>query len=72
MPSIPARRSRIPTRLTHFARAAALDGAGRHFHDNASRRIFRFNTAKGSDATTMEVRWPYWAEHTYNALYSQA
>jgi hypothetical protein len=30
-----------------------------------------FNTAANSDAIIQEVRWPYWAETTYNAIYSQ-
>lgn len=30
-----------------------------------------FNTASGSDGIVQEVRWPYWAESTYNAIYSQ-
>jgi autotransporter-associated beta strand protein len=30
-----------------------------------------FNTAGGSDGIIQEVRWPYWAESTYNAIYSQ-
>lgn len=30
-----------------------------------------FNTQSGSDGVIQEVRWPYWAESTYNALYNQ-
>lgn len=30
-----------------------------------------FNTATGADGIVQEVRWPYWAESTYNAIYSQ-
>lgn len=30
-----------------------------------------FNTAYNSDGIVQDVRWPYWAESTYNALYSQ-
>ena len=30
-----------------------------------------FNTASGSDGIVQDVRWPYWAESTYNAIYSQ-
>ena len=31
----------------------------------------KFNTAPNSDGIVQEVRWPYWAETTYNAIYSQ-
>jgi hypothetical protein len=27
-----------------------------------------FNTASGSDGIIQDVRWPYWAESTYNAI----
>jgi hypothetical protein len=30
-----------------------------------------FNTQSGADGISQEVRWPYWAESTYNAIYSQ-
>ena len=30
-----------------------------------------FNTASGSDGIVQDVRWPYWAQSTYNAIYSQ-
>ena len=29
-----------------------------------------FNTAGGSDGVVQDVRWPYWAQTTYNAIYS--
>ena len=40
--------------------------------DISRAEYFGFNTGKGADGTVMEVRWPYWAEHTYNALYYQS
>lgn len=30
-----------------------------------------FNTAAAADGIVQDVRWPYWAESTYNAIYSQ-
>ncbi|MFO1513691.1 MAG: LamG-like jellyroll fold domain-containing protein [Verrucomicrobiota bacterium] len=30
-----------------------------------------FNSQSGADGIIQEVRWPYWAESTYNAIYSQ-
>ena len=30
-----------------------------------------FNTGANADGIVQEVRWPYWAETTYNAIYSQ-
>ncbi len=48
--------------LILFLVGAAGDGCAEYFS---------FNTADGADGTVLEVRWPYWAEHTYNAVFSQ-
>jgi len=37
----------------------------------AKAEYHNFNTLSASDGIVQEVRWPYWAETTYNAIYSQ-
>jgi len=37
----------------------------------AKAEYHNFNTQSGADGVIQDVRWPYWAESTYNAIYSQ-
>ena len=57
----------VPTRralATSLLLAGLLSpGARAEYHS--------FNTPSGSDGVMQEGRWPYWAETTYNAIYSQ-
>lgn len=51
-----------------FPAAAALIGL---LGDNARAEYHGFDKADDVRATVQDVRWPYWAESTYNAIYSQ-
>ena len=54
--------------LLTFAVAALAAGLCR---PSASRgEYYSFNAPKGADILSQEVRWPFWAESTYNAIWT--
>ncbi len=60
--SLRPRRTGLSLSVASALLLAALSAMG-EYHN--------FNTASSADGIIEEVRWPYWAQSTYNAIYSQ-